>query len=153
MKKLAVTLLLLAFIAGPSFAMKVITNKDTDRTVPSRCMRPGFEAVSDASSSVYYTPGTSTQYGGIKGYQAVRFDQYYRPVLKRDFRNELIGTRWHYPNYTVETPSKVTVKTNSGAVKSITPSKYMREAADYYVVDTINNPNMAVEAKHEGYYQ
>jgi hypothetical protein len=153
MKKLAVTLLLLAFIAGPSFAMKIITNKDTDRTVPSRCMRPGYDVVSDTASSVYYTPGTTTQYGGIRGYQAVRFDQYYKPVLKRDFRNELIGTRWHYPNYTVETPGKVTVKGNNASAKAVIPSKYMREAADYFVVDTIHNPNTAVEAKHEGYYQ
>ena len=155
MKKLAVTLLLFAFIAGPSFAMKIITNKQMDRTVPSRCMRPGYEAgIGSNGSSVYYTPGETYKYGGIKGYQAVRFNQYYKPVLSKDIRYELIGTRWHYPDYTVQTPGTLTVKNNGDANKlNLRNSKYMREAADYFVVDTINNPNMAVEAKHEGYYQ
>ena len=157
MKKFIVTLLLISFISTvPSYGMKLITNKTTDRTVPSRCSGPGSESyLDDGVTKTYYTPGQKTTYGGpYTGYQAVTYEKYYKPILSKNIRTELIGTTWYYPDYTVQTPGTYTVeKTGAIKTKDLLSRRYMREAADYYVVDTINNPNHAVEAKHEEYIE
>ncbi len=153
MKKLIVTILLFSFISVvPSYGMKVITNKPLDRTVPSRSSGPSADYSSTDSTIYEYNPGSSVGYGGIRGYQAVRFYQYYKPGLSRDIRPELLGTIWHYPDYLAENPGSVNVKQNNHDHSKANLRRYMREAADYYVVDTINHPDSAVESKHEDYY-
>lgn len=154
MKKLIVTILLFSFISViPSYGMKVITNKPLDRTVPSRSSGTFNDYNSTDTTTYEATLGSSSSYGGIKGYQAVRFYQYYKPGLSRDLRPELLGTRWDYPAYTIENPGSVTVKKANHDHSKPNLKRYMREAADYYVVDTINHPDSAVESKHEDYFQ
>ena len=154
MKKFIVTLLLISFISViPSYGMKIITNKPLDRTVPSRCMRPGTDISAETGiTNTYYTPGQTTKYGGYNGYQAAIYDKYYKPILGKNIRTELVGTKWYYPDYTETTPAKYTVqKTTNSYDANLLSRRYMREAADYFIVDTVTHPEKAVAAKYEEY--
>lgn len=150
MKKLVLTVILLAFVSAiPSFAMKVITNKELDRTVPSRSSRPGTEMQLGSYQETTYTiPKNRAGYRDGWGYQGVTYEKYYKPLISRDIRFELVGTHWDYPKATNYQLEKVT-KTYNTAYKNLYGKRYMREAADYYVVDTINHPNNAVQAGYD----
>ena len=86
------------------------------------------------------------------GYQAAIYERYYKPILSKNIRTELIGTTWYYPDYTVTTPDKYTVQTTAKSFDAdLLSRRYMREAADYFIVDTVAHPEKAVAAKYEEY--
>ena len=146
MKKLVLTVLLLSFAIAPCFAMKVITNKELDRTVPSRTSGFGYNSeVNNYQDTTYrYLPGRDGyRYGW--GYQGVTYEKYYKPIIGRDIRTELIGTNWNYPLATNGQLERVS-KNNSNLNNLGLNKKYIREAADYFIVDTINHPQSAVPA-------
>ena len=150
MKKLVLTVLLLSFISVvPSFGMKLITNTPMDRTVPSRCSGQGSEYTVESTyvqTPSQTTPGYSTGYRDGWGYQGVTYERYYKPLLGVGIRPELVGTTWNYPSYK-EYPAQTTqavTKTYNNVFKNSFDKRYIREAADYYVVDTITHPNNAI---------
>jgi|GEM_PF-4505054 len=173
MKKVLLTLIIFSCVCtAPGFAMKIIINKENDRIVPSRLMRDydGSKAakkLDDAAevkevpvnstiveSSIYTIPG----FKGYKGWRAEEFEKYYRGLLGKNIRKELAGRIWDYPegedytviktNYTQQTDYKTedAVYTKKIRPKRIlgTEKKYDREAADYYYINTLKDPNVII---------
>ncbi len=139
MKKVIIAALLLSFIsAAPVFAMRVITNTDLDRTVPSRSFKPGAEITEETTTY-------GNKYKPTNLYQGIAYEKYYKPVLSNGIRRDLIGTTWDFPEYGTATPQQVVKKTYYNKLGK----RYMREAADYYVVDTIRHPNNAIMAGYD----
>ncbi|MBQ9246116.1 hypothetical protein IJ182_07610 [bacterium] len=150
MKKIILAILLFSFISTvPSFGMKIITNTDLDRKVPSRCMGPGTDTYVDTYvETTYNTPTNQKGYRYGWGYQGLTYEKYYKPVLGQGIRPELIGTTWDYPSERNYNPQK-TVKKYTDVYNTQLAKRYMREAADYYVVDTISHPDNAVQAGYD----
>lgn len=143
MKKLCLVLLLMSYISViPAFAVKVIVNDSNDRRVPSRSSGP--EAFVQ-----YYEVGddyVETSYKGAKhnrGYQLEKYKTQNLPLLKEDFRLELAGTTWDYPE---DVPQQEVVNSVdfSSVVDEYNLRMHHREAADYYTKDTLKNPNVLI---------
>jgi hypothetical protein len=134
MKKVFLILILFIFVASPSFALRMIVNTVEDRTVPSRCTTPDNYIEEDNSYVEIENKKNS--------YNASRFDARHKDYLGENIRRELIGTTWDY-----STPQKVETmpKVPKINVKN-TPKRFLREAADYYTVDTLKTPKRAVPA-------
>jgi len=141
----------------PSFAIKIIVNNETDRTVPSRCSGGDVEEYIEQDYEVS-SPSVNVErkfVNNMADKQRERFNLVYKPILEQDFRRELIGTTWHYPdetqNYSQPEPVQEQVYNAhyNDAAMQVYNKKYIREAADYYVVDTINRPDEAVPVGYE----
>ena len=124
----------------PAFAAKVIVNDTNDRRVPSRSSGP--EAFVQ-----YYEVGDDyveySDYGAKynRGYQLERYKYENLPLLKEDFRLELIGTTWSYPK---ESYQQETVVEVDQFVEEYSNRAHHREAADYYTKDTLKNPHALI---------
>ena len=143
MKKLCLVLLLMSYISViPAFAVKVIVNDTNDRRVPSRSSGP--EAFAQ-----YYEVGddyVDASYKGAKhnrGYQLEKYKTQNLPLLKEDFRLELVGTTWEYPEEVSQQEVVNQVDTNN-VIDEYNLRTHHREAADYYTKDTLKNPNILV---------
>ena len=143
------------------------------KQVPSRLMRDydGSRAVKNLNnaagikevpinstiveSSIYTIPG----FKGYKGWRAEEFEKYYRGLLGKNIRKELAGKIWEYPegedytviktNYTQQTAYNYETDASANAKKSSprvlgVDKKYDREAADYYYVNTLKNPDVII---------
>ena len=147
MKKLCLVLLLMSYISViPAFAVKVIVNDTNDRRVPSRSS--GSEAFIQ-----YYEVGddyVDTTYSGTKqkhgGYKLKSYQNHNLPLLKQDFRPELMGTTWDYPNDVQQEEVVTNVESSSTSfVEEYNAGRiHHREAADYYTKDTIKAPNTLI---------
>ena len=124
----------------PAFAVKVIVNDKNDRRVPSRSSGP--EAFVQ-----YYEVGddyVENGYRGLnynRGYKLESYQNHNLPLLKQDFREELIGTTWDYPD---ESYQQETVQEVDKYVEEYSNRAHHREAADYYTKDTLINPNALI---------
>ncbi len=158
MKKFCLLMAAFTFLSVmPSFAIKIIVNNETDRTVPSRSSDRNVEEYIEQDNEVS-SPSVNVNrrvVNSMADKQRERFNLVYKPILEQDFRRELIGTTWHYPdetqNYSQPEPIQEQVSDeqfNDGGWQAYN-KKYIREAADYYVVDTINRPNEAVPVGYE----
>ena len=158
MKKILLAVILFSFFTAiPSFAMKLIINKDSDRTVPSRSIGSFDDIILDEEpGSDFYDLYKKNVRNGvfvIPGYQAEMYETYFVPRLKRDMRKELIGTNWKYPNYIAlkaqyeenlkQAQSKKYMLKEKDTQNKIV-KRYAREAADYYYRDTLKNPDKII---------
>lgn len=138
MKKTLLTFIIFSCISVPSFAMKLITNTEADRMVPSREMGNFYVSVpvdKNIKNGVYVIPG----------YKAETYATIYKPGLEKDIRKELVGKTWNYPDYvTLKAQYEQSLmqenadNTKAGRLKR-TIKRHCREAADYYYRDTNNN--------------
>ena len=143
MKKLCLILLLFSYISViPAFAVKVIVNDTNDRRVPSRSSGPDafvqyYEVGDDYVENSYSGPNAN------RGYQLEKYKNVNLPLLKEDFRLELVGTTWHYPDNTTTVQS--TQLNNDEVFDTSTLNRsHHREAADYYTKDTQKDPNLLI---------
>lgn len=144
MRKVCLILGLFAFLSAmqiPAYAIKMITNNELDRTVPSRCSGPDEEFIQDDYAQVQnnIVPVSNK----VIRVQKENFERYYKPILGEDFRIELLGIRWNYPTYEEQPVQNIE---NNQQVEDINyenndQRRYIREAADYYIIDTLKNPN------------
>ncbi len=145
MRKVCLILGLFAFLSAisvPAYAIKMITNNELDRTVPSRCSGPGEEVIQDDYAQVQNNNIVPVSNKVIR-VQKENFERYYKPILGEDFRIELLGIRWNYPTYEEQPVQNIE---NNQQVEDINyenndQRRYIREAADYYIIDTLKNPN------------
>ena len=147
MKKLCLVLLLMSYISViPAFAVKVIVNDTNDRRVPSRSSGP------DAFVQ-YYEVGDDYVEDNYRGADYKRnnpkmksFQNHNLPLLKQDFRVELMGTTWDYPDDVPQQEVVQNVETSSTSfVEEYNAGRiHHREAADYYTKDTIKAPNTLI---------
>ena len=139
MKKLCLVLLLMSYISViPAFAAKVIVNDTNDRRVPSRSSGP--EAFVQ-----YYEVGDNYVENGYRGsgnQKMKSFQNHNLPLLKQDFRVELMGTTWDYPEE--QSYQQETVQEIDTHVEEYSNRAHHREAADYYTKDTIKAPNTLI---------
>ncbi len=154
MKKFCLLLVLFTFLTSvPSFGMKLIVNDDNNRRVPSRCSGPVEEYSADDNNQYEYN--VNYNYQPVNNYNSAywsdRYEFYYKPLLSRDMRTELVGTTWYYPKYvarynpsTPATYSETTVVKKPDTVvkdQDQLNKRFIREAADYYTRDTLSeNP-------------
>ena len=151
MKKILTLLIIANLVAAPSFAIKLISNDDTDRVVPSRSSTYDDSYETD----VYYINkdgnNSKDSFDSMrKQYQ----DQYRNDVgwLIDKARGEVVGGRWVYPGYNENVDEEITNSNKSSNHPDVTgklPSDvdeinihrkvYTREAADYYSVDIKNS--------------
>ena len=159
MKKSFILMMLFSFISVmPCFALKIIVNESTDRTVPSRSSSPS-ELYEDYNEQEYTEEieHNEEQQSNINQsvYNDEKYEQVYRPLLGANIRPELVGTTWGYAVNNPQTnkeehiqpANNVNNEINQG--KEILVKRFLREAADYYVIDTINRPDEAVPAGFE----
>ncbi|MCD7780438.1 MAG: hypothetical protein LUH05_07185 [Candidatus Gastranaerophilales bacterium] len=141
MKKTFLILAIFSFVSVmPSFALKLITNDNGDRTVPSRCS--GYDGQEYIYEQDYNS--NSAVYKKYDGYQGDKFEAVYKPILSQHIRRELVGTTWYYP---VNSPQQQSTDINSNITNQESDKlskSYIREAADYYYVDTIENPQKPI---------
>lgn len=164
MKKFCILLILFSFISVmPSFALKVIVNESTDRKVPSRCSGPNETYVEDydqqMSENTYdeYSQQEYVEKNNVNNNE--KYELVYKQLLGENIRSELAGTRWNYPvnNYTPD--ENVEEQTTDKNINSnqegqeVVVKRYLREAADYYFIDTIGSPNDVIPAGFEVYSQ
>ena len=134
MKKTLLTFIIFSCISVPSFAMKVITNTEADRMVPSREMGSVYVPApvdKNIKNGVYVIPG----------YKAETYATIYKPGLEKDIRKELVGKTWDYPDYVAikaQYEKSLLQDSKSSRLKK-TIKRHCREAADYYYRDTLNN--------------
>lgn len=162
MNKLLLTLILLTCIfTAPSYARKIIVNPDSDKIVHSRSSIRNYDdnlildAIQQAATPNYIKNGDFV----IPGYKGELFESYYKPLLKRDFRRELAGTAWAYPDYLALKAeyrrnvyeANVNAAKEQRQNKSINKiiKKYIREAADYYYRDTLKDPDKVFYAGYD----
>lgn len=141
MKKTFLILAIFSFVSVmPSFGLKLITNDNGDRTVPSRCSGP------DSQEYIYEQDynSSSAVYKKYDGFQGVKFESVYKPVLSRHIRKELIGTTWYYPAYSPPAQNTDISQNIENKVSDKLSKSYSREAADYYYVDTIEDPKKPI---------
>ena len=148
MKKLCLVLLLFSYISViPAFAVKVIVNDTNDRRVPSRSSGPEafvqYYEVGDDYVETTYRGASSTHKNG--GYKLESYQNHNLPLLKQDFRVELMGTTWDYPDEIQQAQEEVTnVETEEVYTEGTLLRSHHREAADYYTKDTIKAPNTLI---------
>ena len=120
--------------------LQEVVHEDYSEQEYSEEIEHNEEQLSDVNQSVYNNE---------------KYEQVYRPLLGENIRPELVGTTWGYAVNNVQ-PNKeehiqpinnVNNEMNQG--KEILVKRFLREAADYYVIDTINRPNEAVPAGFE----
>ena len=135
MKKLCLVLVFMLFIGNlPSFAMKIIVNNDNDRIVYSRSSFPGDEADSSYNNNDDGNVPVNYKKNNLTNEQL----QY----LTNEIRDELIGTYW---NFNENNAQNVNNSDNSADFNSTAYNKRgSREAADYYMVDSIKAPDTPV---------
>ena len=131
MKKLCLVLVFMLFIGNlPSFAMKIIVNNDNDRIVYSRSSFPGDEADSSYNNNDDGNVPVNYKKNNLTNEQL----QY----LTNEIRDELIGTYW---NFDENNAQNVNNTDNSADFNSTAYNKRgSREAADYYMFDSIKAP-------------
>lgn len=161
MKKFCLILVLFSFISVmPCFALKVIVNENTDRTVPSRCSGPtsSYEEEYEMQQNDDGSQESVSQQESeiIPGYQGAKYELVYKSRLGADIRPELVGTAWGYPDYTHllnqnadEQPAEQNENMDNNQEQELITKRYLREAADYYVLDTINRPDEVIPAGFE----
>lgn len=136
MKKVLLVLVLFAFISVmPSFSMKVILNDQSDRLVPSRCS--GMLGYDD--SDLNYDESQNNVKNRIKKKDP------YSYTLSKYIRTELVGTKWGYYQEEDIQPA-VNVQKSARDEKLKLLKRGSREAADYYMQDTLNNPDNLVQS-------
>ena len=149
MKKLCLVLLLMSYISViPAFAVKVIVNDSNDRRVPSRSSGADafvqyYEVGDDYVETTYRSSGATHKQGG---YKLKSYQNHNLPLLKQDFREELIGTTWDYPEEVVQEEVVTNVESSSSSfVEEYTSGRtHHREAADYYTKDTLKAPDTLI---------
>lgn len=144
MKKLCLVLLLFSYISVmPSFAAKLIVNDTEDRRVPSRSSGPeAFVQYYEVGDD--YVENVQNGSNPSRGYQLERYKTQNLPLLKEDIRLELVGTTWEYPEEVQETTYTEVNTQNTASDEYAYDRRFHREAADYYTMDTIKNPNMLI---------
>ena len=153
MKKLCLILLLFSYISViPAFAANVIVNDTNDRRVPSRSSGPEafvqyYEVGDDYVETTYYGSNSTHKNGG---YRLESYQNHNLPLLKQDFRTELIGTTWDYPDevqhlqQAEHVQEVANVEANKNHDEDVMGRLHHREAADYYTKDTIKAPNTLI---------
>lgn len=161
MKKVCLILVLFSFISVmPCFALKLIVNETTDRTVPSRCSGSinSYEEEPEIQQQSGNIQASSSQHikDVIPGYQGAKYELVFKPRLGADIRPELVGTTWGYPDYKNIIEQNIQERTtednknlSNNHEQELITKRYLREAADYYVIDTINRPNEIVPVGFE----
>lgn len=145
MRKVCLILGLFAFLSAisvPAYAIKMITNNELDRTVPSRCSGSDEEFIQDDYAQVQDNNVVPVSNKVIR-VQKENFERYYKPILGEDFRIELLGIKWNYPAYEEKPVQSIEKKQQFEDIiyESSDQKRYIREAADYYIIDTLKNPN------------
>lgn len=135
MKKLCLIMVFMFFVGNlPSFAMKIIVNNDNDRIVYSRSSFPGDEVDADYNNGNDGYVSVNSKKNNLTDEQL----QY----LTNEIRDELIGTYWNFDDNNAQ---NVNNSNNSSDVNSVEYNKRgSREAADYYMVDSIKAPDTPV---------
>ncbi len=162
MKKFCILLMLFSFLSiMPSYALKVIVNEATDRKVPSRSSVPEpIEDYSEQQQMDYVSDEDNQQQNADKKseYSDKKYELVYKPLLGGAIRPELVGTTWNYPVNNFVPEEKIQEKQVSQNIdseknqeKEVILKRYLREAADYYYIDTIGSPNNVVPAGFEIY--
>ncbi len=123
MKKTFGIFIVLLIAASPAYSLKLIVNDTSDRTVPSRSTAWNYDNYSQQSYS--YTTAAPKDLSNLK-------------LLSGNIRGELVGTTWYYPGL-----KPVETKTSSADINPYS-KLCTREAADYYALDTIENPEKLV---------
>lgn len=164
MKKYCVLMLFFYFISViPGFAMKVIVNEGTDRKVPSRCSGPSEsyyeETDEQQTDSVPDEYMQQTVYEKNNENNTEKYELVYKKLLGENIRSELAGTRWNYPVNNIVQKEEIKPQTDEKNINNetnqqeVTVKRYLREAADYYFIDTIGSPNDVIPAGFEVYSQ
>ncbi len=164
MKKYCVLMLFFYFISViPGFAMKVIVNEGTDRKVPSRCSGPSEsyyeETDEQQTDSVPDEYMQQTVYEKNNENNTEKYELVYKKLLGENIRSELAGTRWNYPVNNIVQKEEIKPQTDEKNINNetnqqeVTVKRYLREAADYYYIDTIESPNDVIPAGFEIYSQ
>ncbi len=156
MKKIFSMLVLLLFASAPVYAMKIIVNSTSDRTVPSRSSGKEYYNYNDINyGDGYITTTTRTEINRNRQFIQPNLDDL--KLLKSNIRGELIGTTWYYPNLEAaqttttntttinQPPTVITTTVNNPPFSKI----YTREAADYYTKDTILSPDKLIPVGYE----
>ena len=156
MKKFCLMLAVFTFVSVmPSFAVKMIVNNDTNRKVPSRSSVSNSEVYVEQGEDAFSPSFEQNRYYSNRAVnqQLERFIVFYKPILGQDIRPELIGTTWHYPSeiqhYNQQQQQHEAVSEHFNGDSVFYNKHYIREAADYYVVDTINRPGEVVPVGYE----
>lgn len=159
MKKFFIFFVIMSFLSVmPSFAVKLIFNEGTDRTVPSRCSGHSNEEEYEMEQDTDYSVQSTQDEVGKKAYDynAEKYELVYRQILGADIRPELVGTTWGYPVNNVdkisnskEQSSNTNTEEKKIQEKEVLVKRFLREAADYYYVDTINTPGKLIPAGFE----
>ena len=144
------------FTVIPSFALKIIVNEDTDRTVPSRCSGPSnvIEEYTEEQNNDSRESAQEELIEKSNDYNSEKYELVYKPLLGADIRPELVGTTWGYPlnNFEQNVNSQEQLLENQAEEnipQEVTVKRFTREAADYYILDTINRPNEIIPAGFE----
>lgn len=123
----------------PSYAMKIIVNDDKDRIVYSRSSFPGEETYTE-----YTNENENTNTTTPVTYKRTNLTESQLYYLSNEIRDELIGTYWNY-NEENNTAEEINNNENNVNTAVYTYNKRgSREAADYYMVDSIKAPNMLI---------
>ncbi len=143
MKNISLLLVCLTFISVmPSYAMKLIVNDENDRIVYSRSSFPHNEVT--YSDEDVTTKVKTSYYKSLK--QTPEYYEYQLKLLGNDFRKELAGTKWYLANEdVVEAVEPTPVEQLSEYQLNLERLKRSsREAADYYMVDMMKDPENLV---------
>ncbi len=149
MKNISLLIVCLAFISVmPSYATKIIVNDDNDRIVYSRSSFPQNEVT--YTEEEVTTKAKTSYYKSLK--QTPEFYEHQLKLLGNDFRKELAGTKWYLSSEeVVEAVEQVPVQQLSEYQLNLERLKrYSREAADYYMIDMMKDPENLVPS---GYVQ
>lgn len=141
MKNLCLILACLTFISVlPANAVKLIVNDANDRIVYSRSSshNDDVEAVQEETETTVKNSYLRNFTGNPEYYN------YQMRLLGDDLREELVGTRWYYEQ---QQPSQEEQNLNEKSEYQLNLERLKRtsrEAADYYMVDMMKDPNNLV---------
>ena len=181
MKKICFLLTCLAFISAlPTFAQKIIINDNNDRIVYSRSSFSIDDTKYDVDQPKINEQVVESNEAVLEQKEEVsksdepvikiKYDRFLMELLAADFRKELAGTKWYYPQEEIVKETISAVEENAEKVvqeidnienkKEIVISKHQtmlerlkrdsREAADYYMIDLGKDPENLVPS---GIYQ
>lgn len=170
MKNICFILVCLTFLSVlPSYATKVIVNDDQDRIVYSRSSRPPKEIITE--QNIQNEEGIQGDFNNVNGQvknswirnQSIRNKEYNESIIPlfMEFRTELAGHHWGYPEYkkfpispeeinelkAQQNGTKNYVEENTVQTTYVEDPRFnrtSREAADYYMVDKVKAPNRYV---------
>lgn len=138
MKKLLLFIILANLIAAPSYALKVITNNDSNRIVPSRSSM--YDKNYNADDSYQY----DSQYDNSSMQQSKKSVEDIGWLIN-EVRDDVMGGRWLYPNPNKNLNNKQNNSDsqykNGSNQYNTKDAGYIREAADYYSVDVKKDSN------------